>query len=473
MSNLHLEKEYELGFEVLPRHSTLYLNFVERRCIERYGSHISSINIMEEDKVLKLVVSSESGNLSFDITLIADRKPKIIIRASKPTSTEVFLNFAIDFQFFTYQFVSLSNEGTLGLVFIPGLPLVPLRQLSVGKQILAKIFSGNLLILFLLLLFFGYFMFVVFRKYAPIVIVASQFILFVFAPKLLSYVGDWILSPDNRDIHVAVCKIPINAFRELVTRRWDEIKEIKREIYDRSLSKGLPLTPEVVSEVLEKWGVRCPQSKVNIRTIHLYDLIEEVVRIYNIPMPKTIIANTFIPNAATTGPLLRFTNLLITTGLTLTLNDDEIKAVIGHELSHAVNRDPLLLFIFSSVEYLLRVYILWGLSWPLDLIYFFLSITALYFVAKFLEARADLEAAYKLRSHETLINALMKIGFHRLFYERYRSYRFQRWLGWDPHPPVYFRILRLEKIDLNRRPKSLILRSAKDCISGFISTIIS
>ncbi|MCS7366148.1 MAG: M48 family metalloprotease [archaeon GB-1867-035] len=473
MSISKFEKTYELGFDIFPEHYIPYLNFVERRCIEKYGRSISSIEVLSEVKTLKLNVIDEDRDASYDIALIAERKPKLIIRSSKPVSTEVFLDFAIDFQFFTYQFTSFSNEGTLGLVFIPGLPIIPLRQLSLGKQILAKIFSGNLLMLYLILLFFGYLMFVAFREYAPIAIVASQFILFLSAPKLLSYVGDWILSPENRDIHVAICKIPINNFRELVTKRWNEIKEIKRKIYERTFGKGMPLSPEIVSEVLERWNVKCPSSKVNIRTIHLYDLIEEVVRVYNVPMPKTIIANTFIPNAATTGPILRYTNLLVTTGLTLTLNDDEIKAVIGHELSHAINRDPLMLFIFTSIEYLIRVYVLWGLKWPFDLIYFFFSITALYFVAKFLEARADLEAAYKLKSHKTLINALMKIGFYRLFYERYKSYRLQRWIGWDPHPPVYFRILRLEKIDLSRKPKSFILKSARDCISGFISTIIS
>lgn len=473
MSDIRFEKKYELGFEIFPEHFIPYLNFVERRCVEKYGRRISSIRVLSEAKVLELEVADESGGLSYRVVLIAERKPKLIISSSRPVSSEVFLDFAIDFQFFTYQFTTLSNEGTLGLVFIPGLPIIPLRQLSIGKQILAKIFSGNLLMLYLILLFFGYLMFVVFREYAPIAIVASQFVLFLSAPKLLAYVGDWILTPKNRDIHVAVCKIPIHVFRELVTKRWNEIKDIKREIYEQTFSRGLPLTPEVVSGVLEKWNVKCPPSKVNIRTIHLYDLIEEVVKVYGVPMPKTIIANTFIPNAATTGPLLRFTNLLVTTGLTLTLNDDEIKAVIGHELSHAINRDPLLLFLFTSIEYLVRVYVLWGLKWPFDLIYFFFSVTALYFVAKFLEARADLEAAYKLKSHETLINALMKIGFYRLFYERYKSYRLQRWIGWDPHPPVYFRILRLEKIDLKRKPKSFILRSAKDCISGFISTITS
>lgn len=473
MSISGFEKKYELGFDILPEHSIPYLNFVVRRCIEKYYRNISSIKVLNEAKTLKLTFLDKNENVSYNITLIAERKPKFIISSSKPVSIEVFLDFAIDFQFFTYQFTSLSNEGTLGLVFIPGLPIIPLRQLSVGKQLLAKIFSGNLLMLYLILLFFGYLMFVAFREYAPIAIVASQFVLFLSAPKLLSYVGDWILTPENRDIYVAVCKIPISNFRELVTRRWNEIKEIKHKIYERTLDRGVALSPEIVSEVLGRWNIKCPSSKVIIRTIHLYDIIEDVVKVYNFSMPKTIIANTFIPNAATTGPILRYTNLLVTTGLVLTLNDDEIKAVIGHELSHAINRDPLMLFIFTSVEYLIRVYALWGLMWPFDLVYFFFSITALYFVAKFLEARADLEAAYKLKSHKTLVNALMKIGFYRLFYERYKSYRLQRWIGWDPHPPVYFRILRLEKIDLKRRPRSFILKSAKDCISGFISTITS
>jgi len=464
-------KTYEFGFILTPDEYAPYLHFIERKCVERFGSNLTSIEYVDDIDALKITISDESSDVSYVVTIRASRFPTITIESSRPAPIDTFVDLTIDFQFFTYQFIANLDEATLGLVFIPGLPIIPSKQLSVGRRILSRILAGNLLALLLIFLVFGYFMFAILKEYAPIGILASQIAVFMLSHKIISYLGDWTLSSSNGELHVAICKLSRMDFRKLVVKRWSDVMKIKRQIYAKTLAVGKSITPEVVSEVLRSWGVHCPPSKVAIRVVPMYRLIREVVDAYNAPMPLTIVANTFIPNAAATGPALRFARLLVTSGLAFTLNDEEIKAVIGHEISHLINRDPLILLIISSIEYLARVYILWELRWPFDLIYFIFSITLLYFVAKFLEARADLESAFKLKLSGALSNALMKIGFRRLFYERYRGYRIQRWLGWDPHPPIYFRVLRLENLKLDGKPKSLLLKSARECISGFISTL--
>ena len=50
-----------------------------------------------------------------------------------------------------------------------------------------------------------------------------------------------------------------------------------------------------------------------------------------------------------------------------------------------------------------------------------------------------------------MAEALRKIGFRRIFplYKRepeFRSYRVLEWLQLDPHPPIYFRVERLENL---------------------------
>jgi heat shock protein HtpX len=60
-----------------------------------------------------------------------------------------------------------------------------------------------------------------------------------------------------------------------------------------------------------------------------------------------------------------------------------------------------------------------------------------------------------------------KIGFRRRQLERIAQSRIMAWLMWDPHPPIYFRIGRLEKMKTPVQVKHLLIQSAKDVISGF------
>ena len=90
-----------------------------------------------------------------------------------------------------------------------------------------------------------------------------------------------------------------------------------------------------------------------------------------------------------------------------------------------------------------------------------------FFIAKFFEARADLYSAIVMGQPQVLAMALRKIGYRRLQLERGTPARVQAWLTWDPHPPIYFRISRLEKMRTPVQTKHLLIQSAKDVFSGF------
>jgi len=95
----------------------------------------------------------------------------------------------------------------------------------------------------------------------------------------------------------------------------------------------------------------------------------------------------------------------------------------------------------------------------------------IYFIAKFFEARADLLSAMRLGQPQVLAEALRKIGFRRLQFERTPTFRIQSWLGLDPHPPIYFRVDRLGRLDNPERVKHPLFQSIKDVINGFRSAL--
>jgi len=119
---------------------------------------------------------------------------------------------------------------------------------------------------------------------------------------------------------------------------------------------------------------------------------------------------------------------------------------------------------------LFRVYVLLQFIYFFGFIYFLFALSFIYFIAKFFEARADLESAIVLGKPQALANALRKIGYRRIWLERASS-RIGSWLGLDPHPPLSFRIERLESIRDLQKIKHPFIQSMKDCINGLLREI--
>ena len=74
----------------------------------------------------------------------------------------------------------------------------------------------------------------------------------------------------------------------------------------------------------------------------LFNVVEEMKIAAGLPkMPKIYIINDPAPNAFATGRSPETASVAVTAGLLARLNRDELQGVIGHEISHIVNRDIL------------------------------------------------------------------------------------------------------------------------------------
>src|SRR3984893_9239161 len=77
----------------------------------------------------------------------------------------------------------------------------------------------------------------------------------------------------------------------------------------------------------------------------LYNLLENLCISRGIPMPKLKIMESDARNAFATGLNRRQYSITVTTGLLKALNDQEIEAVLGHELTHIRNGDVQLMVV--------------------------------------------------------------------------------------------------------------------------------
>jgi len=81
----------------------------------------------------------------------------------------------------------------------------------------------------------------------------------------------------------------------------------------------------------------------------LYNMIEELSRKADLPIPAVYVIPQNQPNAFATGRNPENAAVAVTEGIMQALNEDELRAVIAHELAHIQNRDILTQTIVTTV----------------------------------------------------------------------------------------------------------------------------
>lgn len=95
----------------------------------------------------------------------------------------------------------------------------------------------------------------------------------------------------------------------------------------------------------------------------IYEVVEGLSQVINIPPPRVYMVPMEAPNAFATGRDPRHGVLCLTKGLLGSLDKEEIKGVISHELGHIKNRDTLIMTVaaaFASGIMMLANMARWG-----------------------------------------------------------------------------------------------------------------
>ncbi|MDD5668579.1 MAG: zinc metalloprotease HtpX [Candidatus Omnitrophica bacterium] len=113
----------------------------------------------------------------------------------------------------------------------------------------------------------------------------------------------------------------------------------------------------MIGPFLVEWQMRIKYIKRE-ENPELFSMVEELAMRANIPMPRVGISQVDIPNAFAFGRSIRDGRVCVTEGIVRLLNREELRAVLGHELSHLKNRDVLTITLLSVIPL-----ILYRLAW--------------------------------------------------------------------------------------------------------------
>jgi len=380
-------------------------------------------------------------------------------------------------------FEEYARKSTLYFAWREGENIVP-ETLKKQEKSFRRLFLETQILFFVVFITFGTLVFLALTFIypeaiwiAPIFLISVQFVFVFYSANFIARTADWHITEANPSIHLLKYNLPIKGHDDLKqTLTRDQVLAIKKEVYDEILAKRGEIDCDAAQKVFGKHDIACQPENLSVKKVNVYELVKKVADKFGFSVPKIVVSNTMVPNAAAAGPSPTRGVVLITTGLLVQLEEEEVISVLGHEFGHLKGRDPLLLYGLTSAEFLFRFYVLFPLfpfifSSFLFFIYFWAVMVVIFFIAKFFEARADLTSAMKMGKPEVLAGALEKIGFQRLMYERTPSFRLQEWLGLDPHPPIYFRVNRLEKLEAPEKVKHPLIQSIKDVLAGFRDSI--
>ncbi len=462
-----------IDFDISPEYRDEVLSFIDENYLMVKPEYFSNVRIINEEKANRLLFTARDPTHGFQIdAAVKSRNPiELTLLPSNGTPSKFVESIKDDIYFMVHLFEDNIRNSTIYFSWVEGERIIPEQPPTAKKRTGDQLFTSSLLLVYLLFFAFNIVLFFLFGLYyAVALILLSQFVIVLFSNKILAYGNKWNVTSQNPYVHILEYQLPFKEFKEFREKFGKEtVTEIKKEIYERTLAQGIKPTCKLGDEVLEKYGFSCNPYRSLSKTVNVYDIVKKAADSFGLPMPKIVISNTMLANAAATGPSPNKGLVLITTGLLVQLNKDEILSVLGHEMGHLQGRDPLILFSIISGEFILRFTVLFPIVIINPILYIIVVMALIFFVAKFFETRADLLSAMKVGQPDVLAEALRKIAYQRLQMEKVGS-KIPKWLSWDTHPPVYFRIDRLKNMRTPVESKNPLRQSARDVINGFISS---
>ena len=163
----------------------------------------------------------------------------------------------------------------------------------------------------------------------------------------------------------------------------------------------------------------------------LHQIVSRLCANADLPMPKIAVVKTSMPNAFATGRNQKNAVVAVTTGIMARLDNNELEAVLAHELTHVKNRDMMVMTVATFLSSMAQILVQWlpffgGGSRDRDsgsnfivlflvsLVVWIVSFILIRTLSRYREFAADRGSAIMTGQPSHLISALKKISGFRV-----------------------------------------------------------
>jgi len=163
----------------------------------------------------------------------------------------------------------------------------------------------------------------------------------------------------------------------------------------------------------------------------LHQIVSRLCANADLPMPKIAVVKTSMPNAFATGRNQKNAVVAVTTGLAGRLDNNELEAVLAHELTHVKNRDMMVMTIATFLSSMAQILVQWLpffgggnrdrdsgsnfiVLFLVSLVVWIVSFILIRTLSRYREFAADRGAAILTGQPSHLVSALKKISGFRV-----------------------------------------------------------
>jgi len=127
------------------------------------------------------------------------------------------------------------------------------------------------------------------------------------------------------------------------------------------LASVMLLVQYLIGPKMVKWSMKIKYVTED-EAPELHQMVSELAKAAKMKKPKVGISNKPIPNAFAYGSFLSGGHVCVTEQILSLLSKDELRAVMGHEISHLKNRDVAIITALSVIPTICW-YIAWSTMW--------------------------------------------------------------------------------------------------------------
>jgi heat shock protein HtpX len=163
----------------------------------------------------------------------------------------------------------------------------------------------------------------------------------------------------------------------------------------------------------------------------LHQIVSRLCANADLPMPRIAVVKTSMPNAFATGRNQKNAVVAVTTGLAGRLDNNELEAVLAHELTHVKNRDMMVMTIATFLSSMAQILVQWLpffgggnrdrdsgsnfiLLFLVSLVVWIVSFILIRTLSRYREFAADRGSAILTGQPSHLVSALKKISGFRV-----------------------------------------------------------